>query len=57
MKKVYTLLRKEIKGRLINGNARTIRKLIDGENKENYQLLNVFYNKIRLNILEEYNNG
>lgn len=52
MKKVYTLLRKEIKERLINGNARTIRKLIDGENKENYQLLNIFYNKIKSNILE-----
>ncbi len=52
MKKVYALLKQEIKRRLINGDVRTIRKIIDGENKENYQLLNIFYNKIKSNILK-----
>lgn len=42
MKKTYDLLKKEISLRLINGNARTIRYIIDGKDKENYSLLNTF---------------
>ncbi len=44
IKKVYELLRSEIKERLINGNVRTIRNIIDGNgNTNNYRLLNEFY--------------
>lgn len=57
MKKTYLLLKDEIKSRLINGNARTIRNIIDGDSKENYSLLNIFYNKIKENMIKANNNG
>ena len=57
MKKTYLLLKDEIKSRLINGNAKTIRNIIDGDSKENYSLLNIFYNKIRENMTKASNNG
>lgn len=57
MKKTYLLLKDEIKSRLINGKARTLRNIIDGDGKENYSLLNIFYNKIKENMLKASNNG
>lgn len=44
--KTYNLLKEEIKTRLINGNAQTIRYLIDGDDKYNYILLNTVYKKL-----------
>lgn len=46
MYKTYNLLKEEIKTRLINGNAHTIRYLIDGNDKYNYILLNQLYKKL-----------
>ena len=57
MKKTYNLLKKEIKLRLINGNIKTIQYIIDGDDKENYSLLNSFYNKIRSNMYKASETG
>ena len=54
MKKTYNLLKDELKIRLINGNAQTIRYLIDVDDEYNYILLNMFYRKL-LNKVSEYN--
>ena len=55
MNKTYNLLKEEIKTRLINGNAQTIRYLIDGNDKYNYILLNQFYKKLLDKVLTTTN--
>lgn len=56
-REVYILLKDEIKSKLINGQARTIKRIIDSNGKENYQLLNNLYNKILLDIIRVKSDG